>query len=320
MTESLYEPTRSNFERRLEGIGRVLEFDEYVWCCSPIYDDEGKIHIFYSSWPKETEHKGWLTHSCIKHAVSDKPEGPFVYQETVLTGSGTGDWRSQTVHNPSIHKVGNQYALFFIANSDGTQKTKRAGLALADSLHGPWTIVGDQPILEPSKDKNKWDYFQTTNPAYLHHPNGEHWLYYKSHPESPKLRMIGGAMAKNIEGPYIKYEHNPMLDYSQHGLDIEDPYVFMEKGTFIMLIRDRLGVINDRMGLYYESDDGLNWQEPKVAYGLSTTYFGGDVHRFERPQILMKNGKPEYLYMAMMGGKYNLSTGSVLKIHDSAIR
>jgi len=123
-------------------------------------------------------------------------------------------------------------------------------------------------------------------------------------------------MSKNIEGPYVKYDQNPLLDYSMFDLDIEDPYVFMEDGKFIMLIRDRLGVIDDRMGLYYESEDGLNWQIPEVAYQQSPSYFGGEVNRFERPQILMKNGKPEYLYMALMGGKHGLSTAAVLKINE----
>ena len=36
--------------------------------------------------------------------------------------------------------------------------------------------------------------------------------------------------------------------------------------------------------------------------------------RFERPQLLMNNGKPEYLFAAFLGGAYNLSSGAVLKI------
>jgi len=35
--------------------------------------------------------------------------------------------------------------------------------------------------------------------------------------------------------------------------------------------------------------------------------------RFLRPQVLMKNGKPEYLFCALMGGPHH-SSAAVLKI------
>ena len=36
--------------------------------------------------------------------------------------------------------------------------------------------------------------------------------------------------------------------------------------------------------------------------------------RFEHPQLLMKNGKPEYLFTAMQGGKYMTASGFVFRI------
>ena len=36
--------------------------------------------------------------------------------------------------------------------------------------------------------------------------------------------------------------------------------------------------------------------------------------RFERPQLLMKDGKPACLFMVMQGGRYHTASGFVFKI------
>ena len=81
-----------------------------------------------------------------------------------------------------------------------------------------------------------------------------------------------------------------------------------------------MGVIHPHVGLMVESEDGINWSAPKLGYGDSSIYFGGKVERFERPQILMKDGKPEYLFLALMGGRYNTSSGAVLKIDNTKFK
>ncbi len=44
----------SPFCERLRGVGRILELPDYnVWCCSPIYGPDGKVHVFYSRWKNE---------------------------------------------------------------------------------------------------------------------------------------------------------------------------------------------------------------------------------------------------------------------------
>ena len=99
----------------------------------------------------------------------------------------------------------------------------------------------------------------------------------------------------------------------------EDAYIWIEDGGFRMIMRD-MGYWNHQYGLYFESKDGLNWSDPQVAFWNSDHYFkeppnGMDRSgRFERPQLLMNNGKPEYLFAAFLGGSFNLSSGAVLKI------
>jgi len=318
----------SDLYNSLSPVGRILEQEGWnVWCCSPIYDEKGKVHVFFSRWPGS--HDNWLKNSEIAHAVADKPEGPYRVIGTVLKGRGKGYWDANTIHNPTIQKVGNKYVMFYLGNNVDLANerkishaaTQRIGLAMADSLNGEWIRVSDKnPILDISPNQKDWDSYLTTNPALLQNTDGKFWLYYKSWDfNNDKMRKMGLAIADKIEGPYKKYENNPVLSFSSIKAQVEDAYVFQYHKKYYMVMRD-MGVIHPHVGLMVESEDGINWSAPKLGYGDSSIYFGGKVERFERPQILMKDGKPEYLFLALMGGRYNTSSGAVLKIDNTKFK
>jgi len=322
----------SAFSRRLKPIGRVLELEDwYVWGTSPIDGPDGKVHVFFSRWPAARRMGGWVNRSEIAHAVADKPEGPYEQIETILAPRGEGFWDATTCHNPHIQKVDGQYCLFYMGNSNGKTNTKRVGLATADSLAGPWRRR-DEPLIEVGGEE-AWDNHCTSNPAFVKHPNGQYWLYYKSwnsseyynsaHPTVRGNRKYGLAVAEKLEGPYVKYAHNPIIDYSARGgnTQIEDAYVYIEDGKFRMIARD-MGIFNHEVGLYLESDDGIRWSEPKIAYHAVREYVSeppGPRHlrkygRLERPQILMRDGKPAYLFVASQGGRYMNTSAFVFRI------
>ena len=75
-----------------------------------------------------------------------------------------------------------------------------------------------------------------------------------------------------------------------------------------------MGVIHPRVGLMLTPDDGLSWSNPQLAYHKSAYYFDDDPNRFERPQVLFLEGRPAYLFLSLKGGKYDKSSGVVLKI------
>lgn len=320
----------SDFSKKLKPLGRILESEGYyVWCCAPIFDEEGKVHVFYSRWQKKYGMGGWIHKSEIAHAIADTPEGEYKYIETVLAPR-EGFFDATTCHNPHIQQVNGIYYLFYMGNSDSSVYTKRIGLAKSKSLHGPWERC-DKPILEAGK-KGAWDDCNTTNPAFILHPEGKAWLYYKSWNKEEYQnqkgtiranRKYGLAIADNIEGEYKRVKENPIIDLSKYGdnKQVEDAYIFIENGKFKMLMRD-MGYFDHEVGLIFESSDGINWSEPQIAW------FGADAYlqeppapkhlkrygRFERPQILMKNGKPAYLFNAMQGGRYETASGFVFKI------
>jgi len=325
------DPKKSEFSKKLKPIGRILEEEGYyVWCNTPIYGEDNKVHVFYSRWPEQYGMGGWI-HKCeIAHAVADSPESEFRHVKTVLNPR-EGFFDVTTCHNPHIQKVNGEYCLFYMGNSNSKTNTKRIGLATSKSLNGPWKRM-DKPLLETGP-VNAWDDHCTTNPAFLVHPNGEYWLYYKSwNDEEYKLskdksirgnRKYGLAIANKINGPYIKHEKNPVIDFSYLGNNeqLEDAFVWFENGKFKLIARD-MRVFNHEFGLIFESEDGIHWEEPEIAYFQTNYYFNqppapkhlNRYGRFERPQILMKNGKPEYLFTATQGGKYNTASGYILKI------
>ncbi|WP_440876025.1 glycoside hydrolase family protein [Thalassotalea sp. PLHSN55] len=312
----------SSFSQSLQSGVRILEEKNWnVWGISPIVGEDGKIHVFFSRW--RGTHGHWLSHSEIAHAVADKPEGPYKVLGTVLSGRGGKHWDADTIHNPTIQKVGDKYALFFIGNNlaraddfDGHHaSTQRVGLALSDSLYGPFERVGEDPILDVSPNREDWDSYLTTNPALLQHPNGEYWLYYKAWDKyNDDMRKMGVAISKDIKGPYKKHPKNPLVSFANIKKQVEDAYVYYADNKYHMVMRD-MGVIHPHVGLMLDSTDGINWSSPMLGYKTNTHYTDEKkIQRMERPQVLMKDGKPDYLFMALMGGEYNTSSGVVLKV------
>lgn len=320
----------SDFSRRLTPVGRILEQPGwYVWCNAPIEGPDGRIHVFFSRWPESKGMGGWLTSCEIAHAVADQPEGPYEMRGTALAPR-PGQWDASTCHNPHIQRIGDRYALFYMGASNGRTNTKRIGLATAPSLDGPWTR-SDQPLLLPGPE-GAWDDHCTTNPALVLRPNGEYWLYYKSWNTADYLRdeppirgnrKYGVAISRELTGPYKKHPENPVVDFSSLGdnRQCEDAYVWFENGLFRMIVRD-MGVFNHEVGLILESNDGVQWSSPEVAYLAAENYIDlppAPPHlrrygRFERPQLLMRNGRPSHLFTAAQGGRANTASGFVFRI------
>jgi hypothetical protein len=323
----------AKFSKHLRPVGRVLELPGYyVWCSSPIYGPDGRVHVFFSRWAASKGMGGWLNGSEIARAVADRPEGPYQVQETVLAPRGPGYWDATTCHNPSIQFIDGKYCLFFMGNANGKTDTKRIGLATAPSLEGPWTRP-DQPLLLPGPT-GAWDDHCTTNPAFLKHPNGQYWLYYKSwntaEHEAAKGQPIRGnrkyglAVANQLEGPYDKYAGNPVIDFSGQGSNkqFEDAFVWRQHGRFQLLARD-MGVYSQDVGLYLDSEDGKSWSFPKIAflplrdYGVVQPTAPAALKRYgrlERPQLLLREGWPKYLFCASQGGAAGTASTFVLRI------
>ena len=293
-----------------EYAGIAVEEPGYmVWGSSPIQDEEGQTHLFVARWP--AVHKvdpGWRSHSEIAHYVGSSPEGPFRFSDLALKGSGEDTWDKYGAHNPTIHKVGDNYVLLYIGNDNPETPphpaNQQIGMVLSPSLYGPWEkINGDGLILSPPDDSSSWNFEASNgvnNPALLCHPNGEFYLYFKS-----EGGLMGLARSRNITGPY-EQQPGPVTSNEQ---TIEDGYAFIYQDKICLLTTDNHGILEMGGGLLWESDDGLHFNLAdqgfypveeylgKEMLHKAKRHYGGDIIKFERPQILMINKEPAYLYV-----------------------
>lgn len=289
-----------------------------IWGASPIIEPDGKIHLFVERWPGSKVEPGWRGESEIAHYVGDQPEGPFLFSDVALVGTGKETWDKSAVHNPTIHKVGDQYVLLYIGNNNPKQpphpSNQCIGMAVSASLNGPWKRVGtDGKILSPPDHPGYWNYKATNgvnNPAFLPHPDGGFFLYFKS-----QGGKMGLAVAENLEGPYVQMP----FPVTRNNQAVEDGYAFIWQNQFCLLTTDNHGLIEKGGGILWKSEDGIHFDEKEQGFYPVVKYLGenrlqkaanhylGNIIKFERPQVLFLEGRPAYLYVTsgfhFFGGK-----------------
>lgn len=120
-----------------------------------------------------------------------------------------------------------------------------------------------------------------------------------------KHMHYGYATSKNIEGPYTMCDE-PKMDNIHY---IEDATAFQQNGKTYLLTTDNFGKNSGLFGagILWEMKDGYFKREnAKIGFGVlsdytelpnGTTFYDNDRStKLERPGILVKNGRPEYLY------------------------
>ena len=300
-----------SFADSWEFIGYSIHEPGYhVWGASPVFDENGKVHLYAARWPKEySVDPGWRSHSEIAHYVADKPEGPFVFSDIAVRGTGASSWDSFGIHNPTIHFINNQYVLLYIANNNYKQPPHPAnqciGMAIANSPFGPWEKVnGNGLLLSPPSNSNYWNYKArngVVNPALLCY-KGAFFLYFKS-----DNALMGLAIAENFRGPYVQLP----FPVTQNDRAIEDGYAFIYENQICLLTTDNHGILKKGGGIVWKSDDGINFNKMEAGFHLINEYvnpervkkavwhYGSKAQmKFERPQILLKNSNPGWLYVA----------------------
>ncbi|MDF7801635.1 glycoside hydrolase family protein [Pontiellaceae bacterium B1224] len=317
-----------SFANCLEYVGVAVEEPDWnPWGSSPVIGPDGKIHLFVARWPIREGFGAWKTHCEIARYVGDDPEGPFVFKEVVVKDADPKTAGRNSPHNPNIQKVDDQYVLTFITNAGGKTgklaSTQGIAMWVADSLEGPWTPMGENGLIfDIPEDPSVWSHGSVvgvTNPAFLAHPDGRFFLYYKAMRKGD-VRRMGVAIADQLEGPYIPEKNSLTSNKSE----IEDGYAFVDEEGKICLLttHNKAGT-----GYLWKSDDGLHFDDPIPGFDKMNQYVSQETidnttrpHAalFGRPQLLSQDGTPTHLYVAsgvnFTGG---LGTHScVMRIHD----
>ena len=298
----------------------------WVWGGSVVKAEDGRYHMFASRWPESLSFSPhWLTNSEIVRASSDTPEGPYLFEEIVLRARDPGFWDGCMTHNPTIHRCGDTYLLFYIGTTHtGTVPTdtrqehensplvlqaranQRIGLATAETIHGPW-VRRDEPILLPRP--GKWDELITTNPAACVLNDESVLLVYKSAACQDGLLRLGIAGADHFAGPYQRLKDDPIFCFDKTGDHVEDPYIWQSQGRFEMIMKDMNGGIcgEKNGGIHATSKNGIDWHvsDPPRAYSRTVLWDNGTTTTqgcLERPQLLIQHGKPTHAFFATADG------------------
>ena len=121
-------------------------------------------------------------------------------------------WRS--VSTPDVLCYKGKYYLYYQAFSEISGKRGDdcpVAMSWADSPDGPWTPLNK--VVVPNGPAGSWDQFSIHDPQPIVMPNGKIYLYFKSDYNGGNglVRSTGLAISDSPEGPFVKYEKNPVM-------------------------------------------------------------------------------------------------------------
>jgi hypothetical protein len=314
---SLYGKAQSG-HMNFEYIGVAVQQDSmHIWGSSPIWGPDGKVHLYVAQWSMKTQNdfSGWFKDCEIAHYVGNSPEGPFEFVRIAVPDLND---QFNSPHNPTIKYIDGKYVLCFIVNENNNLQTQRIMMLVANNLNDEWRPAqGAEPdgtILRKPTDSLVWNYtakLGVSNPTLIKH-KGKYLLYDKSVVKKQTkgyAYVYGVAISDSLEGPYLHHSQR----VTAPNMQLEDAYAFNFNDSVFLLTRDFHGSLGSNGGgLLWKSKDGLFFDEKKtqrsyedLAYYLGSDYLR-DAHIYrgkiqgnmERPQILFKEGKPAYIYLA----------------------
>jgi len=253
-------------------------------------------HLFASRWKKTGAFpEGYRLNSEIVRATSKSPLGPFLFEEVVIGERDSSYWDSNMAHNPTIHRIGDEFVLFYVGSDFTTysesSKTliRRIGYASSKSITGPWKR-SDQPLINS----------ESNNPAILI-DGSKVKLFYRD--ENLKVFLTEADIYK---GPYEIKNNNLWPDCK-----LEDFYAFKANNQFQLICEDNIGGVSghERWGVHLYSEDGeKGWKKynPVVVYDHDIQLTDNSVLRCvrrERPQLLIENGELTYLMNGVYDGE-----------------
>ncbi len=285
-----------------------------VWCGSIAQGDDGLFYLYFSFWPMNKGHNGWVTHSKIGYATAKTPLGPFTYRGIALSGAGGDAWDRDCVHNPAVLKVDGVYYLYYMGNYGNGEywdhrNHQRVGVAWSKKPEGPFCRF-DRPVVDVTPGSH--DSLLTSNPTVCVGGDGRIYMMYKAVSDEGELPKGGAvvcsmAVADHPLGPFVK-RGGPILTNPENPWSVEDPFVWYEDGRFWAVAKDFQGYFT-KAGAHsvalFESPDGLSWEvscDHPLAFLLELHWEDGTVEplqNMERPQMwLDEAGRPRVLCCA----------------------
>lgn len=183
---------------------------------------DGIYYLWYTKTDKQ--YSGY--DASIWYASSKDGETWEEKGEAIKRGK-IGSWDEYSVFTPNILKASGRYYLFYTGvkpttgNPDGKFENNSEtditaiGLTVSDSPNGPFVRLSPKPVLEVSDIPDNFDSYRIDD-ACIIYKDKKYFMYYKGRSrkygkEGPRHTKLGVAISKKPEGPYKKYENNPLI-------------------------------------------------------------------------------------------------------------
>ena len=310
--------SRDNFFKKVVSPYVLVDPNHYVWGLTSLRWNDGKIHAYYSRWPKSRGHDGWMTHCEIAHAVADRPEGPFRTTGTVIESRHLDGWDIVNAHNPAVCMAEGKIHLYYISNKlrgefkgtkenpfpgdDWLKKNRHEivrnrqciGVASADNPAGPFVRAPEPVVVPHGNFKNI-----AVNPAVIYH-NGKFVMIAKGDDRRRKgwfrIQLVGHA--NKAAGPFV-FQKQAIYDKAQ----TEDACIWYDQteGFFHSLIH----VMGQPVLAHLVSEDSVKWREAEPFTFMRKQFELSDgsiwkPQRVERPFVLTDGvGRAEWIYLAI---------------------
>jgi hypothetical protein len=314
--ESLPLSTKADFFSKKTGPHVLADPDYYVWCLTVIKWNDGKYHGYYSRWPKELGHNGWLVDCEIAHAVSETPEGPFRFVNVVLESRNTNGWDVINAHNPAVCVADGKIHLYYIANE---LKGK------LDDLSSPMDVKFREKNWKLIRNSQRIGVATATDPAgvFTRTPNPivePDNVLFKNIAVNPAVCYANGIFTMIMKGDDVGKESWFRIQLAGHSKSAEGPFVFQQKPVYDKMQTEDAGIWHDkRTETYYmtchvmeqpdlalfSSKDSYKWQEASQPIFMKKEFVmdNGEIwkpERVERPFVLTDDkGKAVMLYVAI---------------------
>ncbi len=204
------------------------------------------------------------------------------------------------------------------------RNNQRIGVAWSDNPSGPWERL-EKPVIDVSDDLNAPDALMTSNPAINIAPDGRIFAVYKAVGKQEGWKTVdmnsseGWQVSRGDRVRYmVAFADDPLGPFKKHTETIfelkgsedehmiaEDPYVWSQDGKYYAIVTDIKGKFTGDRGALalMESDTGYDWVQSKYPLVLPSRILKTDgtytEYKVERPQLLVEDGVPTFLYGAL---------------------
>jgi len=238
------------------------------------FEDLGTYYLYYHSM---SSHSDFEYQYQIGVATADRPLGPFIKQSKdhpILSVGKKESWDDGAIACPVILKESDDkyYMWYWGMDDDPPFEFEGVGLAIASHPLGPWEKYEGNPVL---KDVGYVGGVVKTD--------GKYYIYSAHTSSIPGYKGDYGplvmAVADQPEGPYVKYEGNPIIEKGNSG-DWDDGGI-SEAG------------VHYHNGMFHMFYGGTKIAGPRLeSIGYAYSFDGFDWYKYGRNPVAERQSNP----------------------------